>query len=129
VTKFYQHNRFDVDKLVQWCIDTVNSMIQNSAGEFNCLTGSVEPATLYNMNREEYCLDKMANGKHCVFSKDSNDGIGYPPYHYYLNLLAETDGLRKIMQAANVAWKPNLQYDPFVIIANFLANSGSNHTK
>jgi hypothetical protein len=124
VTDFYNQNRRDVDKLAQWCIDTVNTMIQNSTGEFNCNTGVVEPATLYNMNREEYCLDKTANGKHCVFTKDGNDGIGYPPYHYYLNLIAEKDGLRKIMETTNVAWKPNLQYDPFVITANFLANAG-----
>ncbi|HFD11881.1 MAG TPA: hypothetical protein ENJ32_05365, partial [Crenotrichaceae bacterium] len=79
VTDFYNQHQHEVDQLVQWCIQTVNSIIHNSAGEFNCTTGAVETATLYNMNREEFCLDKTENGKHCVFSKDGNNGIGYPP--------------------------------------------------
>ncbi len=125
VTDFYQQHRHEVDQLALWAVETVNTMIQNSTGEFNCTSGALEPPTLFNMNREEYCLDKTDNGKHCVFSKDGNDGIGYPPYHYYLNLIAEKNGLRKIMEVTNIAWKPNLQYEPSVITANYLAGFSS----
>ncbi len=114
-TVFYAKNRALVERWKDQVITTTKTLIDTSEHAYSA-DGQKETPSLFNIREEEWAFDRLASGKHLVWSTNSSEEISSPPFRFWL-MYNSVDELQTLLKESSVTWVPNIQYYPEFIVA------------